>query len=105
MEGSFDNISREILEDFIDPETDQAIFSHYSQYIPQAANPEHVMPQIAGRNAPLDTEPSTVLPDNQGRFSNVVLPETTHTSINITRREILTLTSVLERIPREYVLE
>ena len=106
MEGSFDNISREILEDFIDPETAQAISSHYSQYILQAANPGlgHAMSQIAGQNVTLDSELSAIPSDDQGGFCTVVIPEDTHSSINITRRETLTLTSVLERIPQEYVL-
>ena len=106
MEGSFANISREILEKFINPEAAQAISSLYSQYIPQPANSGlgHAMSQIAGQNVPLDCGSSAIPSGDQSGFSSVVIPEATHISINITRRAILTLTSVLERIPQEYVL-
>ena len=106
MEGSFANISREIVESFIGSETAQALSSHYSQYLPQGAGSEleHAMSHVTEQNVPPHNELPVLSPDDEGNFSNVVIPDAAQGSINITRREILTLTRVLERIPQEYVL-
>ena len=106
MEGSFANISREIVESFIDSETAQAFSSHYSQYLPPGTGSEleHAMSHVTEQNVPPHNVLPVLSPADEGNFSNVVIPDAAHSSINITRREILTLTRVLERIPQEYVL-
>ena len=106
MESSYANISREIVESFMDSETAQAFSSHYSQYLPPGTGSglEHAMTNVTEQNVPPHNELPELSPADGGNFSNVVIRDAAHSSINITRREILALTRVLERIPQEYVL-
>ena len=95
MESSYANISREIVESFMDSETAQAFSSHYSQYLPPGTGSglEHAMTNVTEQNVPPHTELPELSPADGGNFSNVVIRDAAHSSINITRREILALES------------
>ena len=104
MGDSAPDIGRELLEEFISPGTSHVLSPHFSQYMPATTHIE--LSQLMGieQSDQTDTEQSNLGPDLQVSTRTDVLSGTTRSSININRREILTLTSVLERIPQEYAV-
>ena len=75
MESSYANISREIVESFMDSETAQAFSSHYSQYLPPGTGSglEHAMTNVTDQNVPPHNELPELSPADGGNFSNVVI--------------------------------
>ena len=106
MEGSFSNISREIVDEFIDQEPPQTLSSHTDPYSSQIAGPSQptAVTHRADQNVPHSSALPMMFPSEQVGFSGVIVPGAGHGNISVTKREILTISSFLGRIPPEYVL-
>ena len=97
MDSSLDDISREILEEFISPRASQFVSGPNEASLPRTSSitPNAGNSTMIGQDIPLNTSTMEVQ-ENDGNTGT--------SSFNITRREILALTRVLERISQEYVM-
>ena len=96
----------EIFQGFDRPSTSQIENPHFSQFLEQSVedDSDQVGPSFTAHGIPLEVEHMDISNDCQENITESIYPDVAQPSLSITRQEILTLTSVLERIPQEYLV-
>ena len=92
MDSSVHLLGEEIFRGFERPSTSQTGTPHFSQFLEQTA--EDDSGQVG----------SSFATHSREAITGSIYPDIAQPSLRITRQEILTLTSVLERIPQEYMM-
>ena len=106
MDSSVHMLDHEVYRGFEMPGTSQAEPSHFSQFLGQAGDeiPNQIFSSAAESGNPQDIDLMDIPHVGSETVAAGSYPGTSQPSLSITRQEILTLTSVLERIPQTYLI-
>ena len=105
MENNEADLGRELLEEFISPRSSQVVSPLLNQFLATAAHESlsqftRADFDLARASGQLNTQPPEQMEIPTTETSQ---PACTRTSISVTRQEIRTISSLLERIPQRYV--